>query len=144
MSRVICLLSWKTAGYMSLSPQIYPGTHIVTLVVIALSLTLAPVLFYPVWIFKMTQQTPQNIVIYGFYLKVKNMGRERQRMMACMHLESKRHSKAQAPCGPSHIQRMCSMCLKLPRSAQGISVSGQPSMNEPFNEGSYKSLYSHN
>lgn len=53
----------ETARYTSLSPQIYVGTHIVTLVVTALSLTLPPVLFYPV---RIKQQTPQNILIYGF------------------------------------------------------------------------------
>lgn len=56
-SRAICLLCWKTAGYMSLSPQIYPGAYSETLVVI--TLTLAPVLFYSVWIFEMTPQTTE-------------------------------------------------------------------------------------
>lgn len=106
----------ETAGYASLSPQIYAGTHIITLVVTALSLTLPPVLFYPVWICEMTQQTPQNILIYGFLFWSKGyvLGRE------CT--SGVQETLTRSPWSWLFIYRMCLMCLELSRSVQGISL----------------------
>lgn len=133
MNRAICLLCWKTAGYMSLSPQIYPGAHSVTLVVI--TLTLAPVLFYSVWIFEMTPQTTEYIHIWLLFKSKEYVQGENT---WCYTLGIQEAFQSQAPYGPKDIQRMCLMGLKLPRSVQRISFSEQLWMDEAFNESSYQ------